>query len=280
MSRADQNAATLRRFYQLFNEPAFRAGHFEALHTILAEDFVDHAPVPGQGPGIDGLAQAFAGFYASFADFGVEVNDLVADDGTAAVRLTFRGTHTGPFLGAPATGRAFEVAGINFIGFDEAGRPRARWGFADWQGILAQLGLVGPDPRETNLERVRATYAAFGRGDLEGILAGMHEDIVWRSRYPAPVPFGGTFEGTDGVRRFLGRVAESIEVLAFEPTTFLADGARVVVLGSERARVRSTGLEYSNAWVHVFELREGRIASFSSSNDTHAVRTAFVPQAA
>jgi steroid delta-isomerase-like uncharacterized protein len=274
MSRIQANLETVRRFYALFSTDAFRAGRFDALREVLSPDFVDQNPVPGQGPGIDGLAHAFAGFYAAFADFGVSIEDIVGSEDTVAVRLTFRGTHTGPFLGAAATGRRFEVSGMNFIRIGDDGRPKARWGLADWQGIVTQLGL-DQDPRAQNLERVQATYAAFGRGDLDGILSGMHDDVVWESNYPAVVPFGGTYRGANGVRSFVGRVGESVEVLAFAPEKFVADGSRVIAVGREKVRVRGTGREYENAWVHVFELQGGRIATLTTFNDTGAVASAF-----
>lgn len=44
-------------------------------------------------------------------DFHNEVVDLIADGQQAAARLRYSGTHRGPLLGLPATGRPFAYAG-------------------------------------------------------------------------------------------------------------------------------------------------------------------------
>lgn len=273
MSRADRNEATVRAFYALFSGAAFRAGDFRQLEAVLSPSFRDHDPIPGQGPGIEGLAQAFASFYASFGDFAVRVDDVVASERSAAVRLTFLGTHTGPFMGIPATGKRFEVQGFNVIHFADDGRPSARWGLADWSTLMAQLGIGGEDA--ALVTTVQGIYGAFGRGDVPAILGAMAPDIVWRSIYPAEVPFGGTFEGHDGVVRFLQTVGSTVDVLGFSPTKFVAGEGRVVVTGREKATVKATGREYENTWVHVFELDRGRVRRIETYNDAAAVTVAF-----
>lgn len=91
---------------------------------------------------MEGLKDDFRGFYDAFPDFGIELDDIVADGDTTAVRLTFTGTHGGPFMGIPPTGKAFRVQSMNFVRFDQAGRPADRWGSADWLGLMQQLGLA------------------------------------------------------------------------------------------------------------------------------------------
>ena len=49
------------------------------------------------------------------ADFHNELVSLVVDGTSAAARLLYSGTHTGPLLGIPATGRSFEYAGAAFF---------------------------------------------------------------------------------------------------------------------------------------------------------------------
>jgi ketosteroid isomerase-like protein len=125
------------------------------------------------------------------------------------------------------------------------------------------------------LELVQQRYMAFGRGDVPGLLAGMADDMEWDSRYPSVVPFGGQWRGHDGVTALIGAINDAIEVLAFEIHDFISEGDKVVVLGSEDAKAKSTGRSYHNEWVHVWTVRDGQAVSMRNYNDTAAVVAAF-----
>jgi steroid delta-isomerase-like uncharacterized protein len=72
-------------------------------------------------------------------DFHNEVLDLIAADDRAAVRLRFTGTHRGPMLGIPATGRAFTYTGAAF--FTTAnGLITDIWVIGDLDALRQQLG--------------------------------------------------------------------------------------------------------------------------------------------
>jgi hypothetical protein len=47
-------------FYRLLNGEKFQNKDFSELDAILAPELVDHDPMPGQGPGMEGLKNAFA----------------------------------------------------------------------------------------------------------------------------------------------------------------------------------------------------------------------------
>jgi steroid delta-isomerase-like uncharacterized protein len=76
---------------------------------------------------------------AGAADFHNEVVTLVCDDGSAAARLLYSGTHTGPLLDIPASGRRFEYAGAAFFTVED-GLLASAWVLGDLQGLRAQLG--------------------------------------------------------------------------------------------------------------------------------------------
>jgi hypothetical protein len=53
MSDEDRNKALLRRFY----EELWTKGNLEPIPELLAEDLVNHHPLPGAAPGREGLAR-------------------------------------------------------------------------------------------------------------------------------------------------------------------------------------------------------------------------------
>jgi steroid delta-isomerase-like uncharacterized protein len=89
-------------------------GRLEVVDELLADDFVDHSPLPGLPANRDGIRILFGALRAAFPDLRVTIDEQVAEGEKVVTRKTFRGTHGGEFLGAPASGRAvaFEVIDI------------------------------------------------------------------------------------------------------------------------------------------------------------------------
>ena len=57
------------------------------------------------------------------------------------VRLTFTGTHTGPWMGIPPTGRPVTVKGMALYRLQD-GKIVEQWTIGDTLGLLQQLGAV------------------------------------------------------------------------------------------------------------------------------------------
>ncbi len=72
------------------------------------------------------------------ADFHNRLVTLVCEGDRAAARLLFSGTHTGPLLGLPATGRRFEYAGAAFFTAAD-GLLSSAWVLGDLEGLRRQL---------------------------------------------------------------------------------------------------------------------------------------------
>ena len=128
---------------------------------------------------------------------------------------------------------------------------------------------------QSNVALVGDAYAAFGSGDLRKLLSLMTSDIVWEFPASKVIPWAGTFTGVGEVARFFAALMEHSEPEAFEPLHFIASEDRVVVLGRERFRVKSTGLMWACEWAHAFTMRDGKIAGFREYTDTAAMNSAF-----
>ncbi len=127
----------------------------------------------------------------------------------------------------------------------------------------------------TPMEIVQSAYAAFGRGDVAALLAELSPDVRWQFTGAPGTPYSGTFQGHDGVQKFLGAVAANDDIRAFEPRRFFAGTEHVTVIGWESAVARTTGRPFEGDWVHVFEVRGGRIAGFWGLYDTAPAAAAF-----
>ena len=124
---------------------------------------------------------------------------------------------------------------------------------------------------ETNVDIVRRGYEAFGRGDVNGLLALLHDQITWVTPGPADLSTSGRRTSPQEVGAFFGTLSELYEFQRFEPAEFVAQGNRVVVIGSETVRVKATGAVLDLDWIHVFTVRDGKVVAFQEYFDTAAV---------
>jgi ketosteroid isomerase-like protein len=120
---------------------------------------------------------------------------------------------------------------------------------------------------QENLQVVRDGYAAFGRGDIQGLLALFAEDIEWISPGEG-LPLAGTYRGRAAVAGFFQKLSETVQFTAFEPREFVADGDRVLVVGWNSAIVRATNRKLEAHWVMAFTVRNGKVTNFREYTDT------------
>jgi len=128
-----------------------------------------------------------------------------------------------------------------------------------------------------NIAVVQQAYAAFQRGDVQGILELVAEDVEWEGAkgVPQKVPFGGLRRGKAGVAEFFASVGREEEFSHFEPKEFFASGDRVVVLGSYHAKVRRTGKSFEGEWTMAFTFRGGKVVRFTEYADSYGIAAAF-----
>jgi len=109
--------------------------------ATLAEDIVDHTPMPGIPPGRAGVKVLFDAFHAAFAGFRAEIHDMIAEGDRVVTYKTFHGVHTGEFMGIAPTGRAVRIDLIDIVRID-GGQVVEHWNVVDQLGLLRQLGAV------------------------------------------------------------------------------------------------------------------------------------------
>jgi steroid delta-isomerase-like uncharacterized protein len=158
---AEANRQLALRFYdQLWNQ-----GNYAAAPELLHPDHFDHnMPIPGLPQGRDGVIQMMQTFRSAFPDLVMSVESVISQGDYVAEVLTLRGTHTGPFLGIPPTGRAIAVTSVNLCRIED-GLVGERWGASDDLGMLQQLGILpAPGSRAWSLAlRAAAAQVALRR---------------------------------------------------------------------------------------------------------------------
>ena len=135
-----QNKDVVRRFLAEASR-----GNVAVMDEVFAATFVNHTPTADTSPDLAGYKQTVTAMLAAFPDFAVTVEDAVAEGDTVAVRVTLRGTHRGPLLGIPPTGKPIEIVGMSLWRLAD-GRISERWESADLLGLMQQLGAIPSRP--------------------------------------------------------------------------------------------------------------------------------------
>lgn len=125
-----------------FVDEIFVAGRVEAIDELVAPDFVSHT-FGFTDDGREKLKAATERVHASLSDVEFRVDDLVAEDGRVAARLTSSATPTGDFMGVPASGKRYTIGEIHLFRISD-GKIVEHWHHHDALGLMKQLGAL-PD---------------------------------------------------------------------------------------------------------------------------------------
>ena len=131
---------------------------------------------------------------------------------------------------------------------------------------------------EGNMQRVQGFYELLLSNFEEARKRYIADDFVWENPLPEIVPFGGRYEGSDGLLRYLAELDRAIEMSPLHITDLVGDGPVVAAVGvEENTRVKSTGKRYTMPFVHVLRFNdEGMICHVREYNDTREMLAAFV----
>ena len=133
---SEENKAAFRRIAN-----AFSTGDLSIFDEVMAPQYVEHNPTPGQAPGTEGLKQMATMMRTGFPDIQVTIEDLIAEGDKVVGRVTARGTHRGEFMGTAPTNKAITMEEIHIVRFSQ-GKMVEHWGVEDALGLMQQLGLV------------------------------------------------------------------------------------------------------------------------------------------
>jgi ketosteroid isomerase-like protein len=121
-----------------------------------------------------------------------------------------------------------------------------------------------------NVTTVQSIYAAFGAGNLPGVLAHLAPDVDWEHDWGAtPLRLYTPRRGVAEVPAFFAELHATVELTRFEPQAFLTDGRMVAVPVRLAATVRSTGRRIDDLEMHLWTFGpEGLVTAFRHLCDT------------
>ena len=125
----------------------------------------------------------------------------------------------------------------------------------------------------SNADIIRAHYAASDRGDLEGMLAPLADDVRWTEA--AGFPYAGTYVGPQAVaENVFGRIQDEWDDYTVAIDEVLDAGDSVVGVGTYSGTSKKTGRFFAARVAHVWRLEDGRVTAFEQFCDTELVARA------
>jgi steroid delta-isomerase-like uncharacterized protein len=133
---AAENKAVITSFV----EEVINQGRFERVNDLVALNFVELEPLPGQQQGREGLKQVIA-FRTAFPDIHWVIEEMLGEGDKVFSRFTWHGTHRGEFFGVPATGKQITVKGM-VVDRVVAGKMEESRILMDGLSMMRQLGVI------------------------------------------------------------------------------------------------------------------------------------------
>ena len=134
MSTLEANKEVVLRYVSAFNR-----ADIDTLRTLFTPDAVVYG-ILGWGD-LDEVIAIWQELHGSFRIV-LDVESMIAEGDTVAVRYAERGTFVGPFRGLQPTGKSYELVAMEWFELSD-GRIRRRWGARDAASQARQIGLSG-----------------------------------------------------------------------------------------------------------------------------------------
>ncbi len=133
-----KNESLVRRYF----EDCLNQGKMETIDTLISPTYISHYPAGYDlGGGPEDVKQIVSSVRRGFPNVHFTIEDFVSQGEKVVARWTFRGTHSGNFMGVAPTGRAVMVAGVAVyrIADEKIAEVWLSW---DVFGLFRQLGVL------------------------------------------------------------------------------------------------------------------------------------------
>jgi ketosteroid isomerase-like protein len=130
---------------------------------------------------------------------------------------------------------------------------------------------------QQNISKLQQLYDAFGRGDIQAIVAECTPDVSWGTDTSVQndVPWYRIRSGPEGVADFFSTLASEVEFEHFQPNLWAAAGDQVLVRVDYTYRFKRNGNSSSSSAIHTFTVKDGKVSQFRAYEDTAKVRDTY-----
>jgi len=125
---------------------------------------------------------------------------------------------------------------------------------------------------QENIKVVKDFFTALGKGNGADLQALVAEDMEWMIPGEDWI-LAGKYRGHTGLAEVLQK-SSGIDMTYPEPPEYVAQGDRVLVIGSATGVVKATNKPFVDHWVFAITVRNGKLANIQEYIDTQAMARA------
>ena len=120
---------------------------------------------------------------------------------------------------------------------------------------------------DQNVGWVKGIYDAFSQGDIPTVLGAFADDVEWFEA--EGMPYGGLYRSGEAVlQNVFGPIAADLEGFAVTPEEYIGSGEAVAAIVRYTGTGKATGKALDVPAVHVWDIRDGKLARFRQFIDT------------
>lgn len=137
--------------------------------------------------------------------------------------------------------------------------------------VAFTLNTVSANAQNNNsqdVEVVNKMFQAFGTGNMEALKLTLSDSTIWKYNGSDLIPYSGIYKGKEQVVKFIGNIVSSVDILDFKVEQIISNGKTVVVLGSEKQKVKKNGNILEQKWVQVYTVEDGLISKMEEFANT------------
>jgi steroid delta-isomerase-like uncharacterized protein len=207
--------------------------------------------------------------FQGFSDMRGEIVRVIdMGDGWVLREVVFTGTHDGPFMGFPATGRTCTLRGAGLLRFDADGLVTNFSLYYDNITVMAQLGLFPPPDPEANKALVgRYVEEVWHQGNLDAADEMVAPDFV--GHFPE-----GEAIGIEGAKEHVIAFRTPFPDIHFTIEDMIAEGdkvaARLTFDGThtgEMMGIPPTGVQTTVTGIFILQIGDGKLVEVWSIVD-------------
>ena len=132
--------------------------------------------------------------------------------------------------------------------------------------VERESASVATDVSDANRSIVQQAYADFAGGDVDAFLSILDPAVTWTDA--EGYPYAGTYVGPDALLEgLIMRIGAEWEGYTVVTDTYIADGDRVVALGTYTGTYNATGRSVEAPFAHVWQFVDGKVVSFRQFTD-------------
>ena len=131
------NKEWVSKFYTEF----LNSANIKLLDKLVADEYVEHEPIPGFELNKKGLKDYFKMIFTAFPDFKADIDFMVEEKDKVVIYLTYTGTHKGDYMGKKGDGTKINFKAVDIIRIKDD-KMVEHWGVLDIMTMMEQLKMI------------------------------------------------------------------------------------------------------------------------------------------